>query len=279
MNETKKAGGKLAKLIKITGVVGVLLLVAHVGWVNSGSSQWEPVSDKDDIRVWSMKTPGQKMKKYKVEVLTKSDCSDFVFYMSDINTGYDVGASELKRIEEVSDDPSYLVYDTYKLDMRAFGTLDVVIVNHYEQDPKTGVVQVNVHAAANKIPLDPKFWRIKHLSNNFTCTPLPQGGTKIQLFSEMDLGIPYFLQNLMMPTISHDEIGKMREVLKRDRYRQGKPAFIFDPPVNGGVAASAAPAAAPEAATQATSEAAAEVATEATADAAAAPTAAAAGKH
>ena len=250
MNETKKAGGKLAKLIKIAGVVGVLLLVAHVGWVNSGSSEWEPVSDKDDIRVWSMKTPGQKMKKYKVEVLTKSDCSDFVFYMSDINTGYDVGASELKRIEEVSDDPAYLVYDTYKLDMRAFGTLDVVIVNHYEQNPETGVVQVNVHAAANKIPLDPKFWRIKHLSNNFTCTPLPEGGTKIQLFSEMDLGIPYFLQNLMMPTISHDEIGKMREVLKRDRYRQGKPAFIVDPPVAGeATAASAAvPAPAPAAA-------------------------------
>jgi hypothetical protein len=36
-----------------------------------------------------------------------------------------------------------------------------------------------------------------------------------------------------MPTVSHDEIAKMREILKRDRYRQGKPAFIVDPPVLG----------------------------------------------
>lgn len=228
MNETKKSSGKLAKLMKVAAVGVLLAVVAHLVWFYSGSSQWEPVSDKEDIRVWSMKTPGQKMKKYKVEVRTTSDCSDFVFYMSDINTGYDVGASELKRIEQVVDDPAFLVYDTYKLDMKMFGKLDVVIVNHYEQDPKTGVVRVNVHGAANKIPLDPKYPRIKHLSNNFTCTPLPEGGTDILLFSEMDLGIPYVLQNLMMPKISHDEIGKMREVLKRDRYRQGKPAFIVD---------------------------------------------------
>jgi hypothetical protein len=243
MNETKKSSGKLAKLMKVTGVIGVLLLVAHIAWVNSGSSEWEPVSDKDGIRVWSMKVPGEKLKKYKVEMRVTSDISDIVFYLSDLDTGYDAGGVELKRIDKVTDDPAFLVYDTYKLDMKIFGMLDVVIVNHYEQDPKTGVVRENVHAAANKIPLDPEIPRIKHLSNNFTFTPVPEGGTDLVLLSEMDLGIPYVLQNLMMPTVSHDEISKMREILKRDRYRQGKPAFIFDPPVMGVATATDAPAA------------------------------------
>lgn len=242
MNETKKTGGKLAKLMKIAGILGVLLLVAHIGWVRSGSSQWALVSDKDGIRVWSMKTSGEKLKKYKVEMRVTSDVSDIVFYMSDLDTGYDAGGVELKRIDKSTDDPAFLVYDTYKLDMKMFGILDVVIVNHYEQDPKTGIVRENVHAAANKIPLDPKIPRIKHLSNNFTFTPVPGGGTDLVLLSEMDLGIPYFLQNLMMPTVSHDEIAKMREILKRDRYRQGKPAFIVDPAVIGVATTTVAPA-------------------------------------
>ena len=245
MNETKKAGGKLAKLMKIAGVLALLLVVAHVAWVRSGSYEWTLVSDKDGIKIWAMKPPGSLLKKYKVQMQVQSDLSDIVFYFSDLDTGYDAGGTALRRIEKVADDPLFLVYDTYKVDLPTFGNLDVVIVNHYMQDPKTGVVQINVQAAANKIPVDPAAKRIKHLSNNFTLTPLPNGGTNLELLSEMDLGIPYFLQNLKMAEVWHTEIAKMREILKRPRYRAGRPAFIVDPPVAGAVAAApVAPAAA-----------------------------------
>jgi hypothetical protein len=244
MNVTKKAGGKLAKLMKIAGVLALLLAVAHVAWVRSGSYEWTEVSNQDGIRIWAMKPPGSLLKKYKVQMDVQSDLSDIVFYFSDLDTGYDAGGTALRRIEKVADEPLFLVYDTYKVDLPTFGNLDVVIVNHYMQDPKTGVVQINVQAAANKIPVDPAAKRIKHLSNNFTLTPQPNGGTRLELLSEMDLGIPYFLQNLKMAEVWHTEIAKMREILKRPRYRAGRPAFIVDPPVAGTAAATAAPAAA-----------------------------------
>lgn len=240
MNDTKKAGGKLAKLAKIAGVGLVLLGVAHVVWVNSGSNEWESVSDKDGIRVWSMKTPGEALKKYKVEMRVESDLSDIVFYMSDLQTGYEAGATDIKRLAQVVDAPTVLVYDTYKLDLKAFGQVEVVIVNHYEQDPKTGIVKMNVHAAPHMLQAPPTITRMKHLSNSFMLTPVSGGGTDLQVISQMDLGIPYVLQNLLLPTVSHDEMVKMRNILKGERYRQGKPPFIVDPPLPG-----AAPAAAP----------------------------------
>ena len=229
MNDTKKAGGRLAKLLKITGLVVGLLFAAHIVWVQTGSSEWSLVSDEDGIRVWSMKPPGERLKKYKIEMHVDSHLSDVVFYMSDLNTGYDVGASDIRRIEQVLDDPVFLAYDTYKLDMKPFGKLDVVIVNHYAQDPKTGVVRLNVQAAPNKIPVDPEVPRVKHLSNRFTMTPVDGGGVDIELVSEMDMGLPYVVQNLAMPKVAHEEFAKMREMFKKEKYRVGKPAFIVDP--------------------------------------------------
>lgn len=243
MNDTKKSGGKLARLMKIAGVLAALALVAHVLWVQSGSDQWTLVSDKDGIRVWSMKPPGYTLKKYKLEMHSTSHLSDAVFYMSDLNTGYDVGASDIRRIEQVMDDPVFLAYDTYKLDLKPFGKLDVVIVNHYAQDPRTGVVRMNVHAASNRIPADPGVPRVTQLSNRFTFTPAKDGGVDIQLISEMDLGLPYMLQNAVMPGVVHEEFGKMREMFKKERYRLGKPAFIVDPAEPEPPAPSAAPTA------------------------------------
>jgi len=247
MNDIKKKGGRLRKLLKITGVLAVLALIAHVAWVQSGSAEWKLVSDEDGIRVWSMKPPGYALKKYKMEMHVTSHLSDVVFYMSDLNTGYDVGASDIRRIEEVLDDPVFLAYDTYKLDLKPFGKLDVVIVNHYAQDPKTGVVRMNVHAAPAKIPVDPDVPRVRQLSNRFTFTPAADGGVDIQLLSEMDLGLPYVLQNLVMPKVAHDEFAKMREMFKKERYRVGKPAFIVDPAEPESTPTEAAPQAAPAA--------------------------------
>lgn len=211
----------------VLGVL-VILFVAHIGWTSSGSNEWTLVSEKDGIRVSRMKTPGYSLMKYKAEVHVDSKLSDIVFYMSDLNTGYDVGATDIRRIEEVVASPVFYAYDNYKLDLRPFGKLDVMIVNHYSQDPETKKVTINVYAAPNKMPVDPKVRRVVHLSDNFTLTPVASGGVDMVLVSEMDLGLPYLLQNLVMPGVVHDESGKMREMLKKDKYKNGKPAFITE---------------------------------------------------
>jgi hypothetical protein len=208
--------------------LAAVLCAAHLAWVNAGSSQWQLVSDKDGIRVSSMKTPGYSLLKYKVEMHLDSKLSDVVYYMSNLDTGYDVGASDIRRLEQVAADPMFYAYDTYKLDLKPFGKLDVMIVNEYVQDPVTKQVAINVYAAPNKRAIDPRIPRVVHLSDNFTLTPLATGGVDLQLLCEMDLGLPYLLQNLVMPRVAHDESAKMRDMLKKDKYRNGKPAFITE---------------------------------------------------
>jgi hypothetical protein len=228
LSAVNKIGRWGRRLLKVGMIAAAVVMATHMVWVRWGSGEWTLASDSDGIRVWTMKAPGQALLKYRLQMHVESHLSDVVFYMSDLKTGYDVGATEIRRIEQVLDDPVFLAYDTYKLDLKPFGQMDVVIVNHYSQDPKTGVVMLNVHAAPNKIPVDPNVPRVKHLSNRFTFTPAA-GGVDIDLVSDADLGLPYMLQNLVMPKAVHEEFAKMRETMKRPRYREGIPAFIVDP--------------------------------------------------
>ena len=234
MNDTSAHNGsRMARILKRSGkwllVLLAVMFIADTAWTRSGSSEWKLVSDQDGIRVSSMKTPGYSLLKYKVDMRVEAKLSDVVFYMSDLNTGYDVGATDIRRLEEVAVAPQFYAYDNYKLDLKPFGKLDVMIVNQYVQDPVTKQVRINVYAAPNKMPVDPAVRRIVHLSNNFTLTPVKAGGVDIELLSEMDLGLPYLLQNMVMGGVAHEESQKMREMLGKDKYKNGKPAFIVEP--------------------------------------------------
>jgi len=225
------SNGKAAKVLRSGGrwILGIVLalFVAHTAWKNSGSNEWKLMSEKDGIRVSSMKPVGYTLKKYKVEMHMDNKLSDFVFYNSNLDTGYDVGATDIQRLEEVNAPPVFYAYDNYKLDLAPFGKLDVMIVNYIHQDPQTKKITINVNAAPNKKPVNPSVMRVHHLSNIFTVTPVAAGGIDVELVTEMDLGLPYVLQNLVMPSVLNEQPAKMREMLKRDKYRNGKPAFTI----------------------------------------------------
>lgn len=242
MNDsTDPQSGRPARFLKRSGlaIIGVLsaLLVAHVTWTSSGSNEWKLVSDHSGVRISTLKTPGYSLLKYKVDMHVDSKLSDIVFFLTDLQSGGDVGAFDISRIEHVAAHPVNYVYDTYKLNLpRPFGPIQVMIVNQYFQDPATKQVSVNVYAAPNKRPLDTSIARVVHLSNNWILTPLASGGVDIESVSELDLGIPYVLANFVMPRVLDEEVSKMRAVLKQDKYKNGKPAFISELPASQQVA-------------------------------------------
>lgn len=241
MNDsTSQSSSKIAKVLRYGSnailVLVVVLLVAHIAWTNSGSNEWKVVSDKDGIRVSTLKTPGYSLLKYKLDMHVDSRLSDVVFYMSDLNTGRDVGGVEIHRLQEVVAEPTIYAYDNYKVDLSPFGLVDVMIVNHYIQDPETKKVTINVYAAPNKMPVDPGIMRVHHLSNMFTLTAVKTGGVDIEFLSEMDLGLPYVLQNLVFGGVVEQEGNKMRQMLKKDKFKNKQPAFITEPYENQKVA-------------------------------------------
>lgn len=225
-----RATGKGAKVLKRTAfaliIVLVALLVGHVAWTNSGSNQWRLVSERDGVRIWALKTPGYSLMKYKVNVRFDAELPNVLFTLTDLDTGKDFGASDIRRIEEVSAPAVFYAYDTYKLALPGpFGNVEVVILNQCYEEPDTKRFHVNVYAAPNKIPRDGSSSRIVHLSNNWTLTPV-SGGVDVESISEMDLGLPYVLANLAMPEVIDTQVETMRAMLKTDRYKQGKPVLL-----------------------------------------------------
>lgn len=232
-DSTTHAAGKGARVLKRAGlslvVVLVALLAIDIAWTNSGSNEWKVVSDRDGIRISALKTPGYSLMKYKVNVRFESELSHVLFTLTDLDTGKDFGASDIRRIEQVSAPPVFYAYDTYKLTLpRPFGEVEVVILNQCYQDPETKRVHINVYAAPNKLPSEGKVTRVVHLSNHWTLTPAEGGGVDVESISEMDLGLPYVLANLAMPDVIDAQINTMREMLKKERYKQGKPVLLSD---------------------------------------------------
>lgn len=220
-------------LIKKIGVTAfavlVLVTAADIAWSSSGNNTWKVTSDANGIRVSTLKTPGYSLLKYRVNMHVDARLSDVVYYLSSTATGEDVGAKDVARLEAVSTPKVSYVYDTYKLDLpKPFGRADVVLINSQVQDPVTKKVTVNIFAAPNKKPLDPSIPRVQHLSNTWILTPLASGGVDIESVSEFDLGLPALLANAAMPGVMADEAGKMRGLLKMDRYRNKTLAHISE---------------------------------------------------
>ncbi|WP_116812443.1 hypothetical protein [Steroidobacter cummioxidans] len=230
IDSTSRAPGRGARALKRAGIaLGVVLVAlfgAHIAWTNSGSNEWQLVSDQDGIRVSALKTPGYSLMKYKVNVRFDANLSEALFMLTDLDTGKDFGATDIKRIEEVSTPSLFYAYDTYKLTLpKPFGQVEVVLLNQCYEDPKTKQFHINVYAAPNRIPRAGDIPRIVHLSNNWTLTPV-EGGVDVESVSEMDLGLPYVLANLAMPEVIGGQIKAMREVMKTDRYKHGKPVLL-----------------------------------------------------
>lgn len=226
-----KPSGKRSRVLKRVGlslgVVLVALLGAHIAWTNSGSNQWRVVSDHDGLRISTLKTPGYSLLKYKVDTHFDADLSQMLFILTDLDTGKDFGASDIRRIEAASAPSVFYAYDTYQLALPPpFGKVQVVILNQCYQDEATKQVHINIYAAPNKIPDDGSVSRVAHLSNNWTLTPAAGGGVNVESISEMDLGLPYLLANLAMTNVIEQQLDTMREMLKTDRYKQGQPLLF-----------------------------------------------------
>ncbi|WNO11563.1 hypothetical protein [Teredinibacter sp. KSP-S5-2] len=220
----------LKKVFNVLGVIVIAItvigLVAHNMWKNSGTNEWVLASDKDGMKIYRLKTPGNVLYKYKVVFEVEARLNDVVSYIASTSTGEDVGAIDVRRIEEVNANPVFYAYDTYKLDMEAFGMVEVIIINQYSQDPETGIVDANVFSAHNREPRS-EYRRMVHLSNNWTYKPLPNGRVEITSISEMDMGIPYPIANAALVNVFDEKFNEMKDLLlKNDKYKNNTVKYV-----------------------------------------------------
>jgi hypothetical protein len=233
MSEVTQRSGRWPRIRRFLGralaAAAATAIVGHVWWTLSGSGEWRPVQRQDGIDIAALKVPGEAALKYKVRMHVDARLTDVVAFLTETESGHDLGAYDIRRLEQVAAPPVFYAYDTYKVRLPApFGELEVVIINQYHQDPVTKVVRVNIAAAPNKLPPHPDLRRVVHLSNAWTLTPLAGGGVDVESVSEMDLGMPYWLANAAMPAVIQQEFAKIRGLLKLEKYRNKSAAFVTE---------------------------------------------------
>lgn len=221
---------KLITRKSLLGTLALLLLVftaAHLLWKHSGSNEWKEVRSDNGIVISTLKTPGEVLLKYKVNVQFESPLSDVVFYMTDINTGSDLGAIDLVRLDHIVSDPVVISYDTYKLDLgMPLGMREVVLFNQYAQNKQTGDTEIHILAAPGTIPMTKGIKRILHMSNHWYLSRVSDGVTDLEVISEMDLLVPYPLANLATADFIYESTDQMRTLLGTEKYQNKSPLFI-----------------------------------------------------
>jgi hypothetical protein len=225
-----KPKGRIKKLlIRGAAVLVVGAVAGHLAWKYSGSKRWTKVGERNGVTVYSMKSPGSTIEKFKAVWKIHSRLSRVVMWVSDTDEGpqdHAMGLYDLKILERRGERVSW---SSYKQPIVSFLTpREFVIKTEFEQDPKTRALIYSVTAEPDRIPPNDCCVRISVMDNRWTLAPLSNGDIEVEWFSDMDLGgaVPYILQNLVMPEGMLSFAPKLQGFMEREKYKNAKYDWI-----------------------------------------------------
>jgi hypothetical protein len=211
-------------------IIGALLFVGDLVWTASGSSQWQLVTDKEGVKVWTMKSPGSPLVRVKAEVTIKSSLSSMVKLLEDLDSCVDAFCYDTKVLREVQSMPdNYGKYVRFKFDLPIAGykTRDYVLFAEHYQDPKTKKLEINIMAAPDMIPRDNCCIRVTHLHNNWKLTPLKNNELNIVFTQDTDIGgMNYPLANVALKEGMYKVLHDMQDLMNKDKYKNAKVDYI-----------------------------------------------------
>ncbi len=229
-NATVKRKTPVKKTLKILWLVGLSILTlffaAHLIWRFSGSNQWKFVQERNGVKVYSLKTPGSDLQKWKGVIRVHSTLASLVKLFQDPYICLEVGCSAPKMIERVDDQQQYYYFQN-KLPF-PFHARDFVMRVQFYQNPQTKEVLVGVAAAPDKISPDNCCFRVTDMNNTWKFTPLADGQVEIEWVLNMNEGgfLPDALLNMMHPEVMYSFLPTMQGFVDREKYQNAKFDFI-----------------------------------------------------
>lgn len=227
-------GGKSRKVLKAFGVFSVAALivavVAHFIWKSSGSNQWELDKEIDGVKVYSLKTPGSVLKKFKIEGVFRSKLAGIMKVMRDPNTCDDVGCVESYVIDKTGY-PQFMHF-TFKYPMPfPFKTREYVVLSEFRQDAQTKAIYVDFKAAPDRIPPnDGCCIRVRHMHDIWQYKPLPNGDVQVEFILDIDLGgyVPYVLTNFLFADAVSKDIPDLQKILDTEEYQNAVVDYVME---------------------------------------------------
>jgi hypothetical protein len=193
-------------------------------WTLSGSNQWEFHSEKNGVKVYTLKMPGSSMRQVKAVTRVHTTVARLVEMVRDPAVCADIGCSAARTLDRVNDN---LQYDYFQAKVPLFQTREFVIEEQFHQNPDTKAVFMSVAAVPDKIPPNPCCFRVTKLSNSFQFTPVGNGDVEIEYTVNQNEGgfIPDLLLNWKRPQIMY-RLHQMQDLANREKYQNARFEFI-----------------------------------------------------
>lgn len=230
--------------IALFGFAGLIVTLNFANWLykRSGSNQWELESDKEGVKVYSLKSPGSSIKQYKGVVRGDYSLNQLVAGLvgdQTLETCLEwipncIGARNIEPWDSAarSETSMWTFKFPWPLAPREF-----INKSYVSQDKATKVVRVDFLGAPNKIPPTPGCVRATDVHNYLTYTPLENGRVEVVNVQHYSMAgvIPDALLNIARVKMMHAGLKDLYpRVLNKDRYRQANYPFIEEPVRNEG---------------------------------------------
>ncbi|EZH71971.1 hypothetical protein ATO12_04960 [Aquimarina atlantica] len=215
----------LAEVLLLT----FILTSAHSLWKKSGSSQWKLKSDKKQMKVYTLKIPGEKLLKIKIVGRLKSiRLASILTLMRNPDSAEDVNMFDSHYI----DDSMYpeLVYYTFKQKVfPPFKVREYVVKSEFSQDPVSKEMKFNFVGVPDKLPINKRYHRVTKMHNKWRYTPLKNGEIEYEfIYDAEDPGgyFPYALANWLIPSMLPFAFAKMPKILDKEKYRNAVVDYV-----------------------------------------------------
>ncbi len=198
--------------------------------VLAGETAWQPQKDKDGIQIYTRPVQGWTI--HEVRGVTRIDArlSSIVAVIED-----PVATLELTDIVEHSEVQSresatrYRVYSMMKMPWPV-SDRDILNQRDISQDPQTRTVTITDTATSDLTPLKKGYVRIVKSRQQWTLTPLAEGGVQVEslLLSDPAGPIPSSIVNAMSIGTPFKTLSKLRELALRPKYAEASLPHIAE---------------------------------------------------
>lgn len=239
---TKKPKGRLLRKLKkyiLYGAVSLvfIILAANAIWLRSGSNNWELAIDKDGVKVYTLKSPGSSVVKFKGVTKYKYTLSQMLLSFNDDSyTGEDCGkympgCVEYRFLKPW--DPKRMSNTQYwRFGLGGpFADREMVLLGTVFQDKETKEVVLENIAVPNEIPPNDCCVRLTHMHNIWRYTPVGNGELQVEYTQDFDLGgfFPDFLLSLGASQVHMTLHTFLPELIEsKEAYATAKVDFIED---------------------------------------------------
>ncbi|MEO8382488.1 MAG: hypothetical protein ABI779_22705 [Acidobacteriota bacterium] len=207
-------------------LIVTILVAAHFAWKYSGSNRWVKVIDKNGIQVYTLKSPGQVLKRFRGVTHVKTKLAAAVDLMMQTDTkdcsDWFPGCTSVQAIQPWN--PQDLTYiHLFRLKaFRPFAPRETLLKGRATQDPVTKSVLIEFMAMPDDLPPNDCCFRVSHMHNTWRYTPQANGEVEVEVRMNVDLGLPYVMFNRFIPGGVYKTLSRLPKYVDNERWQKAQ---------------------------------------------------------